>query len=172
MQLGYADISDAYDVLVSRDLPVVFVTEQAALLSAGLSQKPGSRRDPRPSLLWLPPETWTVKVNPREEWMQMYDEGMRTMRDNFYDPNLHGVDWLAVTERYRPLVRRLTSKNELRDVLEQALGELSVLHVFVDVEEGVTFEKVGMGMSSACWALNLNRFPGCTSGRFTIPRKC
>lgn len=80
----------------------------------------------------------------------MYDEAMRTMRDNFYDPNLHGVDWVAVTERYRPLVKRLTSKNELRDVLEQALGELSVLHVFVDVEAGEAFEKVGMGASSAC----------------------
>ena len=111
------------------------------------------------ALLWLPPETWTVKVNPREEWMQMYDEAMRTMRDNFYDPNLHGVDWPAVTERYRPLVKRLTSKNELRDVLEQALGELSVLHVFVDVEGGEAFEKIGMGQSSACLGAKFEQVP-------------
>jgi C-terminal processing protease CtpA/Prc/tricorn protease-like protein len=153
---------DAYDVLVSRDLQVVvlFTEEGVALMSAQtIAETPDQDAILGQALLWLPPETWTVKVNPREEWMQMYDEGMRTMRDNFYDPNLHGVDWLAVTERYRPLVRRLTSKNELRDVLEQALGELSVLHVFVDVEEGVTFEKVGMGMSSACLGAKFEQVP-------------
>ena len=153
---------DAYDVLVSRDLQVVvlFTEEGVALMSAQtIAETPDQDAILGQALLWLPPETWTVKVNPREEWMQMYDEGMRTMRDNFYDPNLHGVDWLAVTERYRPLVRRLTSKNELRDILEQALGELSVLHVFVDVEEGVTFEKVGMGMSSACLGAKFEQVP-------------
>ena len=135
---------DAYDVLVSRDLQVVvlFTEEGVALMSAQtIAETPDQDAILAQALLWLPPETWTVKLNPREEWMQMYDEAMRTMRDNFYDPNLHGVDWPAVTERYRPLVKRLTSKNELRDVLEQALGELSVLHVFVDVEGGVGFEK-------------------------------
>ena len=144
---------DAYEVLVSRDLQVVvlFTEEGVALMSAQtISETPDQDAILSQALLWLPPETWTVTVNPREEWMQMYDEAMRTMRDNFYDPNLHGVDWVAVTERYRPLVKRLTSKNELRDVLEQALGELSVLHVFVDVEAGEAFEKVGMGASSAC----------------------
>jgi hypothetical protein len=37
------------------------------------------------------------------EWMQMYNDAMRNMRDAFYDPNMHGVDWPAVTEQYRPL---------------------------------------------------------------------
>ena len=50
-----------------------------------------------------------------------------------YDPNMHGVDWAAITEQYRPLVYRISTKSELRDVLQQALGELSVLHVFVSI---------------------------------------
>ena len=153
---------DAYDVLVSRDLQVVvlYTEEGIALISAQtIAETPDQDAILAQALLWLPPETWTVRVNPREEWMQMYDEAMRTMRDNFYDPNLHGVDWPAVTERYRPLVKRLTSKNELRDVLEQALGELSVLHVFVDVEGGEAFEKVGMGMSSACLGAKFEQVP-------------
>ena len=70
----------------------------------------------------------------RAEWMQMYNEAMRNMRDAFYDPNMHGVDWAAITEQYRPLVYRISTKSELRDVLQQALGELSVLHVFVSIE--------------------------------------
>ena len=55
------------------------------------------------------------------------------MRDAFYDPGMHGVDWPAVTEMYRPLVYKISTKSELRDVLQQALGELSVLHVFVSI---------------------------------------
>ena len=46
---------------------------------------------------------------------------------------MHGVDWAAITEQYRPLVYRISTKSELRDVLQQALGELSVLHVFVSI---------------------------------------
>ena len=60
--------------------------------------------------LWNPPPAFTVSVNPRKEWMQMYDEAMRNMRDAFYDPNMHGVDWAATTETYRPLVYKMTHK--------------------------------------------------------------
>ena len=71
---------DAYDVLVSRDLQVVvlFTEEGVALMSAQtIAETPDQDAILGQALLWLPPETWTVKVNPREEWMQMYDEGMR-----------------------------------------------------------------------------------------------
>ena len=78
----------------------------------------------------------------------MYEEAMRNMRDAFYDPNLHGVDWKSVTDRYRPLVYKISSKSELRDILSQAFGELSALHVFVQVkaEDPV----LPLGTPSAC----------------------
>lgn len=63
----------------------------------------------------------------------MYEEAMRNMRDAFYDPNLHGVDWVTITDRYRPSVYLISSKAELRDILAQAFGELSALHVFVKI---------------------------------------
>ena len=39
-----------------------------------------------------------VRVNPAEEWRQMFHESMRIMRDWFYDPNYHGQN-LALLER-------------------------------------------------------------------------
>ena len=43
----------------------------------------------------------TVVINPREEWKQMFMDAWRIERDFFYDPNMHGVDWLAVREQVR-----------------------------------------------------------------------
>jgi tricorn protease len=52
-------------------------------------------------------------------------------RDYFYDKNMHGVDWDAMYKKYLPFVDRVTTRNELNDVLAQLTGELSVLHAFV-----------------------------------------
>ncbi len=74
---------------------------------------------------------WKLTVIPREEWRQMYREAWRLERDYFYDPNMQGVDWNAVYEKYLPLVDRVASREELSDILGQMVSELSALHIFV-----------------------------------------
>ena len=74
---------------------------------------------------------WALSVIPRQEWRQMFIEAWRLERDYFYDPNMHGVDWKAVREKYLPLVDRVTSRAELSDLLAQMVSELSALHIFV-----------------------------------------
>jgi tricorn protease len=61
----------------------------------------------------------------------MYDDAWRMLRDYFYDPDMTGIDWPAIHERYLPLVDRCTKREELDDVLIQMASELSALHVFV-----------------------------------------
>ena len=34
-----------------------------------------------------------LTIDPREEWKQMFTEAWRRMREDFYDPNLHGQNW-------------------------------------------------------------------------------
>ena len=41
-----------------------------------------------------------VKVDPRAEWKQIFDEAWRINRDYFYDPNMHGVDWRPRATKY------------------------------------------------------------------------
>ncbi len=65
------------------------------------------------------------------EWAQMFDEAWRYERDFFYDPGMHGNDWNAVRERYRPLVPFVRHREDLRYVFDQLNGELSVGHSFV-----------------------------------------
>ena len=67
-------------------------------------------------------------MNPREDWKQLYKDAWRMERDYFYDQNMHGVDWEAMYEKYLPLVDRVTTRNELNQVLARLVGELSVLH--------------------------------------------
>jgi len=67
-------------------------------------------------------------MDPREDWKQLYKDAWRMERDYFYDKNMHGVDWEAMYHKYLPLVDRVTTRNELNDLLARLIGELSVLH--------------------------------------------
>ena len=42
-----------------------------------------------------------------------FEEVWRTVRDRFYDPHLHGLDWSAVRERYLPDATRASSEEAL-----------------------------------------------------------
>ncbi|MFP5288269.1 MAG: S41 family peptidase, partial [Thermoanaerobaculia bacterium] len=75
--------------------------------------------------------SWTFSLDPREQWRQMFREAWRLERDYFYDRNMHGVDWPAMLEKYRPLSLRVTSRGELDDLLAQMVSELSALHTYV-----------------------------------------
>lgn len=71
---------------------------------------------------------WKFSINPREDWKQIYKDAWRMERDYFYDKNMHGVDWDRMYEKYLPLVDRITTRNELTDVITRLVGELSALH--------------------------------------------
>ncbi len=71
---------------------------------------------------------WKFSINPREDWKQIYKDAWRMERDYFYDKNMHGVDWDKMYDKYLPLVDRVTTRNELNDVISRLIGELSALH--------------------------------------------
>ena len=74
---------------------------------------------------------WSILTNPREEYRGMFLDAWRLERDYFYDRNMHGLDWIAIRDRYLPLVDRVADRNELSDLLAQMVSELSALHIFV-----------------------------------------
>ena len=74
---------------------------------------------------------WRFPVKPREEWLQMFVESWRLERDHFYDPDMHGVDWVAMLHKYLPMIDRVRSRGDLTDLQGQLAGELSALHTFV-----------------------------------------
>jgi tricorn protease len=53
------------------------------------------------------------------------------MRDHFWRPDMGGLDWDAVRERYEPLLERVTSHDEFVDLLWEMHGELGSSHAYV-----------------------------------------
>ncbi|MFN2480822.1 MAG: PDZ domain-containing protein [Pyrinomonadaceae bacterium] len=77
-------------------------------------------------------EGMTMKIDPRKEWAQEYTDAWRTMRDWFYDPNMHGVDWNAIRARYAALVPHIANREDLNFVMTEMGSELMAGHVYVE----------------------------------------
>ncbi|MEQ3551691.1 S41 family peptidase [Pseudonocardia nematodicida] len=72
-----------------------------------------------------------VTIDPSATWRQMFDETARLARDHFWVADMAGVDWAAETARYRPLVERVGSHDDLGDLLWELQGELGTSHAYV-----------------------------------------
>ena len=71
---------------------------------------------------------WSLVIDPRAEWRQLFEDAWRLHRDFYYDQKMHDVDWPKVRTKFAPLVERVTDRDELNDVLAQMLAELGTLH--------------------------------------------
>ncbi|GAB5518478.1 MAG: S41 family peptidase [Rhodothermales bacterium] len=67
-------------------------------------------------------------VDKRAEWNQIYHDAWRLHRDYFWDPNMHGVDWEAMRDKYGALLPRVGARQELGDLQAMLVSELSLLH--------------------------------------------
>lgn len=74
---------------------------------------------------------WDLHVDVRAEWRQMFRESWRLQRDFFWDPNWHGVDWEAVFNKYAPLASRISTRDELSDLIGEMFAELNCSHTYV-----------------------------------------
>jgi tricorn protease len=77
---------------------------------------------------------WTFPIDVRDDWRQIFVDAWRLERDYFYDPDMHGVDWDAQLAKYLPLVDRITTRDELSDLIGWFVGELSAVHTSVRAE--------------------------------------
>jgi tricorn protease len=73
--------------------------------------------------------TIEVRVDPVQEWRQMYHEAWRTERDWFYDRNAHGLDLKAAEKKYEPYLRNVASRSDLTYLFQEMLGNLVVSHM-------------------------------------------
>ncbi len=71
------------------------------------------------------------EADPAAEWRQMFAETTRLMAENFWRADTDGVDFAAVTERWRPVVELVRSHDDLVDVLWETVAELNTSHAYV-----------------------------------------
>jgi tricorn protease len=75
--------------------------------------------------------TFPVVVDKRKEWKQMFEESWRVMKYRFYDENMHGFDWEAIRETYRPLLEFVGENQDFYDMTNEMIGELNASHTGV-----------------------------------------
>jgi tricorn protease len=71
-----------------------------------------------------------VKIDPRVEWAQIFDEVWRINRDYFYDAGMHGADWPAMKTKYAQFLPHLAVRSDLNRVIRWLCSELAVGHSF------------------------------------------
>lgn len=69
-----------------------------------------------------------MKIDRYAEWKQIFNECWRVVRDYFYDPNLHGVNWEEIKEYYSKLIPYVRTRDSLNILLTQMVGELNASH--------------------------------------------
>ena len=91
----------------------------------------------------------TVTLDRQAEWNQIYAECWRQMRDFFYAPNMHGVDWPAIRRRYEPLLAHVRHRADLTYVIGEMIGELNAGHAYVGGGDQPKPERIPLGMLGA-----------------------
>ena len=69
-----------------------------------------------------------VRIDPRAEWAQIFEEAWRINRDYFYAANMHGVDWPAMKEKYGALLPDAAARSDVNRVIQWMSSELTVGH--------------------------------------------
>ena len=95
-----------------------------------------------------------VDRKPAEEWEQIFDEVWRRFRDFFYVENMHGYDWEALRERYRPLLAHVAHRSDLNYVLGEMVAELNVSHAYISGGDWETPERPEVALPGAVFELD------------------
>ena len=83
------------------------------------------------------------------EWSQIYFEGWRQMRDFFYAPNMNGVDWKAMRDKYAALLPFVNNRNDLTYLMGELIGELNNGHAYVGGGERPEAPRIKLGLLGA-----------------------
>ncbi|HEX9740765.1 MAG TPA: S41 family peptidase, partial [Ignavibacteriaceae bacterium] len=90
-----------------------------------------------------------VNLDRYAEWEQIFNESWRQMRDFFYAPNMHGVDWEKVKENYSPLVKHVNHRADLTYIIGEMIGELNAGHSYVGGGDYPKAERIKLGLLGA-----------------------
>lgn len=113
-----------------------------------------------------------IKVVPKLEWRQMYQEAWRIQREFFYDPGLHGLDLDKAIKRYAPFVKAVASRQDLNYLFAEMLGEITVGHLGVGGGDLPQIDRTYSGLLGADYAVENGsyRFARIFNGENWNPR--
>ncbi|MBA4184176.1 MAG: PDZ domain-containing protein, partial [Acidobacteria bacterium] len=90
-----------------------------------------------------------MNLEPRQEWKQIFDEAWRIERDFYYDPNLRGLDWVAIKKRYEPLLPFVAHREDLNYLIGEMVSELGTGHLLVGGGDMLNIPRTNVGLLGA-----------------------
>jgi tricorn protease len=99
-----------------------------------------------------------VRVDPKAEWRQMFDEVWRGERDFFYDPGTHGVDIPAMKKRYEPYLESVAHRADMTYLLREMMNQITVGHMFISGGDRPTPTFVPGGLLGADYTIDQGRY--------------
>lgn len=86
-------------------------------------------------------------IDPRDEWKQVFNDAWRIMRDYFYEPTMHGVDWPAMRTHYGDMLEDAAGREDVNWIISEMISELNVGHAYLgnpgDIEDQPS---IGVGL--------------------------
>ena len=131
---------------LSPDGSKVIYREGAAFKVGDAATAPGDAKS-------LSTELWTL-VDPRQEWVEIFNEVWRRYRDYFYVSNMHGCDWQEVGARYRTLLPYVAHRSDLNYVLAEMVSELNCGHTYIEGGDFTQPKRVPVGLAGATFELD------------------
>ena len=80
---------------------------------------------------------------PAAERQYLFDHIWRQVKDKFYDPKLHGVDWEGYRKTYEKFLPYINNNYDFKEMLSEMLGELNASHT------GARFRPAGAILQTA-----------------------
>jgi len=102
----------------SPDSKEVFYLEQGRINVVAVDS-----RTPRPLAV-----NAEMDVDFAREKIEVFNQAWSYLRDGFYDPAFHGIDWQAVRAEYAPRIAGARTPDEMRRLLSLMVGELNASH--------------------------------------------
>jgi hypothetical protein len=102
---------------ISKDGKSVFVTNNGALLKiddAGKTTPIGIAGE--------------MVLNVAEERAYIFEHCWRQVKEKFYDPTIHGINWKMYKETYQKFLPHISNNYDFQELLSELLGELNGSH--------------------------------------------
>ena len=95
-----------------------------------------------------------IKIDPTEEYHQIFREGWRYMRDFLYVDNVHGAPWDQVWTWYAPWIDDVRHRSDLNYVVDIMSGEVAIGHSYVSGGDFPDLDRVGGGLLGADYTIH------------------
>lgn len=136
------DIS-GYDFSADGKKILIFQNENYSIIDFDADQK---------SEKMLPIKDMEMTINPQEEWNQIFTDAWRMLRDFFYDPAMHGVDWNAMRTQYAAMLPYAINRSDVNFIIGDMIGELNASHTYRGGGDMETPKSRAVGYLGVDWA--------------------